>query len=92
VTSYLGLYETPPPFAPLAEHDEFILWLKGKKAEGYSVDERIAAAELERAWTVWFSDPGRDYGEGFDAVEARLKAEIVAGTRHHGCRPWLTYQ
>jgi len=78
VRRLFGSYEAPGPGAPLARHDEFLLWLKGKKAEGYDVDREIAAAELDRAFTVWMRDPNKDESEDFDALTARLKAEIAA--------------
>lgn len=70
----LGSYDTPLPGAPLADHDAHLLWLKGKREEGYAVDRQIASAERNRAFTVWMRDPNRIEGEDFDAYMARTKA------------------
>lgn len=78
MTGLLGTEDTPMVGSPLAQHDAYLLWLRGQKAAGRDVDRHIALAEFERALTVWLRDPNKDEGEDYDAVVARLKAEITA--------------
>ena len=76
--AFLGTEDSPGVGAPLPKHDAYLLRLKGLKAGGYDVDRYIAAAELDRALTVWLRDPNKDESETPEAAFERLKAEIAA--------------